>query len=60
MGKYALNLEPETNRVLSICVVNKHTPDSMPRVDSFPEGDTYDYLYIDGDFVYSPLEKEEQ
>lgn len=59
MKKYALNLEPETNRILSACFVNKFTPASMPRVDTLPDGDVNDYLYVDGEYVYDPLPKEE-
>ena len=33
--------------------------DGMPIVDSVPEGNIADYLYIDGEYVYSPLPAEE-
>lgn len=55
---FALNLDKETNRVLSACYVNKHTPKDLPRVDSLPEGDITDYLFVNGEFVYEPIEKE--
>lgn len=57
--KYALNLDPETNRVLSACFVNKFTPLSMPRVNELPEGELYEYLYIDGKYIHQPLEEKE-
>ena len=50
---YALNLD--NNRILSACVVLPTTPDTMPRVDTLPDGDVTDYLYIDGEYVYDPL-----
>lgn len=57
--KYALNLELETNRILSACVVLKFTPADMPRVNELPDGDVTDYLYVNGEYVYDPLPKEE-
>lgn len=52
--RYALNLS-EDNRILSACIVNEYTPDTMPRVDKLPEGDVTEYLFIDGEYVYDPL-----
>ena len=57
---FALNLDKETNRVLSACIVNKHTPKDLPRVDNLPEGDITDYLFVEGEFVYEPIEKENE
>lgn len=54
--KYALNLNAD-NRILSACVVLPSTPASMPRVDTLPEGDINDWLFVDGQFVYDPLPK---
>jgi hypothetical protein len=53
--KYALNLA-EDGRVLSVGMYAKATyiPSGAVLVDSFPEPVT-DYLYKDGEFVYSPL-----
>lgn len=51
---YALNLNEE-KRILSACIANKFTPASMPRVDELPEGDLNDYLFVDGEYVYSPV-----
>lgn len=55
---YALNLSSD-NRILSACVVLPSTPESMPRVDTLPDGDISDYLYKDGAYVYDPLPKPE-
>ena len=56
---YALNLS-EDNRILSVC---KMLPccnyDHMVIVESFPEGNVYDYIYQDGTYVYNPLPKQE-
>ena len=30
-------------------------PDGVIMVETVPDGDIYDYLYIDGQFVYDPL-----
>lgn len=58
--KYALNLDPETGRILSACYVNQFTPSDMVRVDTLPDGDVNDYLYVNGEYVYEPLPKEEK
>lgn len=52
---YALNLG-ENNRILS-ATFDKYAPQSQPRVDTLPEGDVSDYLYVDGGYVYDPLPK---
>lgn len=51
---FALNLGAD-NRILSACVVLPSTPETMPRVDSLPDGDINDWLYVDGGYVYDPL-----
>ena len=51
---YALNLDTDS-RILSACVALPSTPDTMPRVDSLPNGDVTDYLYKGGKYVYDPL-----
>jgi hypothetical protein len=54
---YALNLDNE-NRILSACVVlPKGNYTNMPIVDTLPDGNIVDYLYIDGGYIYSPLPK---
>lgn len=50
---YALNLDPDTGRCLSV-TEDQFGADGQPRVDHFPDGDLYDYLYRDGEFIYSP------
>ena len=56
---YALNLDNE-NRVLSACVVLENMDyTGMPIVDTLPNGDITDYLYIVGEYIYSPLPKPE-
>lgn len=60
MEKYSLNLDTD-NRILSVCeVIEGQTYDVI--VDDFPKGDkvdVHDYLYIDGDYVYSPEPKDD-
>lgn len=52
---YALNLN-EDSRILGACVVlEKGIYTGMPIVDSLPEGNICDYLYINGEYVYDPL-----
>lgn len=50
---YALNLG-ENNRILSV-TYDQYAPKSQPRVDTLPEGDVSNYLYIDEEYVYDPL-----
>ena len=52
--KYVLNLDRETNRILSVSSMRK-PPDDAVMVDVLPDGDATDYLYVDGEYVYSPL-----
>lgn len=53
---YALNLGAG-GRVLSV-TWPKYAPNDAPKVETLPEGDTCDYLYVDGEFVYDPLPEE--
>jgi hypothetical protein len=53
---YALNLDPEDNRVLS-ATKDKYGAEGQPRVDHLPDDDISDYRFIDGEFVYDPLPK---
>ena len=50
---YALNLA-EDGRVLSV-TYSEYAPGAAPRVTELPEGDLYEYIFKDGDFVYDPL-----
>ena len=57
--KYALNLDND-NRILSACkVLPKGNYNNMPIVGTLPEGNLPDYQYIDNEFIYNPLPKEE-
>lgn len=51
---FALNLNSD-NRILSACVVLPSTPADLPRVDTLPEGDVNDWLFVDGEFVSDPI-----
>ena len=53
---FALNLS-DANRILSACVVLPSTPADLPRVDTLPEGDINDWLFVDNEFVYDHLPK---
>lgn len=55
---YYLNLDNETNRVLSASYLfcNITMPGSV-EVESLPEGNLYDYLYVDGEYAYSPVKE---
>lgn len=57
---YALNIGDE-NRILSACkVLGIINYKEMPIVYTLPDGDIYDYKYIDGKYVYDPLPKAEE
>lgn len=51
---YVLNLN-EDNRILSACYDNEYIDPSLPRVEQLPNGDLYDYLFIEGEYVYLPI-----
>ena len=53
---YALNLG-EDGRILSV-TRPKYAPSYAPRAETLPEGNTCDYLYRDGEFIYDPLPEE--
>lgn len=58
---YYLNLDKETNRVLSASLLFNGT--SMPgstAVETLPDGNLYDYLYVNGELVYSPIENKKR
>ena len=69
---YALNIDKETNRILSACVVLPNSDytayeivDRLPDKSDLPEGvtvekiDITDFLRKDGKYIYSPLTKSE-
>ena len=55
---YALNLA-EDGRVLS-ATYPQYAPEDAVVVDALPEGDIYEYRYVDGGFVHDPLPVPEQ
>ena len=55
--KYALNLSND-NRILS-ATFSKYAGENATLVDNLPDGNITDYLYQDGEYVYSPIPVEE-
>lgn len=51
--KYALNLDAETKRILS-ATFPQYAPDDAVTVDTLPDGNIADFLYIDSEYIYSP------
>lgn len=56
--RYALNLS-EDGRILS-ATFEKYASDGMPLVDVLPEGDIYEYIYQNGEYIHDPLPKQEE
>ncbi len=52
----ALNLDSD-NRILS-ATYDQYAPASQPRVDTLPDGNISDYLYVNGEYVYDPVPPE--
>ena len=53
--KYALKLA-EDKRILSACVVLPNgNYDGMPIVDTLPDGNIAEYLYINNEYIYDPI-----
>jgi hypothetical protein len=53
---FGLNLDVETGRILSACYIlenNDYT--GIPIVETLPEGDISEYLYVNGEYIHSPL-----
>lgn len=50
---HALKLAPN-GRILSV-TKPQYAPASQPRVESIPAGNIADYLYVNGEFIYSPV-----
>ena len=55
--KYALNLA-EDNRILS-ATYEEYATENTPLVDELPEGDIYEYLYVNGEYIHDPLPEPE-
>ena len=53
--KIALNLSGE-KRILSACfVLQNGNYDDMPVVETLPDGDISNYLYVNGEYIFDPL-----
>jgi len=56
---YALNLS-EDGRILSACeILPNGCYDGMPVVETLPDGNVYEHLYVDGEYIHDPLPKTE-
>ena len=51
--RYALNLS-EDSRILS-ATFEKYAPNNAVLVDNLPDGNISDYIYKDGEYIYSPI-----
>lgn len=56
--KYALNLADD-GRILSVTFEKYADKGSMPIVEELPEGNVADYRYVEGEYIYDPIPKEE-
>ena len=54
--KYALYLD-DTGRIQYVTPA-EYAGEGMPLVDFFPEEDTIDYQYINGEYIYNPVIEE--
>lgn len=53
--KYALNLAADS-RILSACVaLSNGNYEGMPIVEELPDGNIYEYIYVDGKYNHNPL-----
>ena len=61
---FVLNLDKNTSRILSVCeTFNEIKLKDGISVSEIPEdgkANLYDYLYVNGEFIYSPIEKQEE
>ena len=57
-GKYAINLNNETNRINYATYEAFCNKDAI-LVNNLPNGNITDYLYINGEFVYDPIPEPE-
>lgn len=55
--KYALNLAAD-GRILS-ATYKKYAPKDAVLVEELPEGNVADYLFVEGEYIYDPIPKEE-
>ena len=56
--KYALNLAKD-GRILS-AIYSQFSYDDCVLVDKLPDGDIADYVYVNNQYVYEPIPKQEQ
>jgi len=50
----------EDKRILSACVVLPNVSyEGMPVVETLPDGNIYEYLYVEGAYVHEPLPEPE-
>ena len=56
--RYALNVSDD-GRILS-ATFEEHAGVDQPLVDKLPDGDLYEYRYIDGEFIHDPLPVQEK
>ena len=55
--KYALNLAAD-GRILS-ATYKKYAPEGSVSVEELPKDNISDYLYVEGEYIYRPIFKEE-
>ena len=54
---YALSIADD-GRILHV-TKPEYAPKGAPIVDSLPEGDCYEYRYVNGEFIHDPLPQED-
>lgn len=57
--RYALNIDKETNRILS-ATFEQFATERMPIVDELPDGDITDYVYENGKCIYKEDEEKKR
>lgn len=55
MRKIVLGLNEENRITSAYYMLPNGNYDGLPIVDSLPDGDILDYLYVDGEFIYDPI-----
>ena len=56
---YALSLDSDKRILSAWTVLSIGNYDGMPKVETLPDGDITDYLYVDGKYIYEPLPEPE-
>lgn len=54
---YALSLEADKR--IAFATDEEHAKEGMPLVATLPNGNYYDYKYIDNEYIYDPLPRPE-